>query len=302
MKLIIPMSGHGSRFKKVGYIAPKPLIIVEGRPIISHVLDMFPGIAEEDIVFICSTEHLETTNMAGVLESIAPKATIRSVDMSGAPKGPIYPLQQHYDTIPDSEPVMVSYCDFTQQWDFHDFATSVAEAGVAGAVPSYTGFHPHLLRKQLYGGVLTDANGYMVNYREKYCFTENPEDSHHSSGMYYFQSGRLLKQYCDEVVSSDLQVGGEYYVSLPYYYMLRDALRISVPTANYFMQWGTPEDLEEYEAWSRRIHNDLGLEKKITDIPRSREQYVTIPWNESSEEFKKSYVYWRTYFAKKLTG
>ena len=32
MQIIIPMSGFGERFRKVGYEVPKPLIEVEGRP------------------------------------------------------------------------------------------------------------------------------------------------------------------------------------------------------------------------------------------------------------------------------
>ena len=37
------MSGFEERFRKVGYKAPKPLIEIEGKPIIAHVIDMFPG-------------------------------------------------------------------------------------------------------------------------------------------------------------------------------------------------------------------------------------------------------------------
>ena len=44
MQIIIPMSGFGERFRKVGYKVPKPLIEIEGKPIIAHVIDMIPGV------------------------------------------------------------------------------------------------------------------------------------------------------------------------------------------------------------------------------------------------------------------
>ena len=44
------MSGFEERFRKVGYKAPKPLIEIEGKPIIAHVIDMFPG--EQEFIFI----------------------------------------------------------------------------------------------------------------------------------------------------------------------------------------------------------------------------------------------------------
>ena len=44
VQLVIPMSGIGKRFLEAGYYDPKPLIEVDGKPIIAHVLDMFPGV------------------------------------------------------------------------------------------------------------------------------------------------------------------------------------------------------------------------------------------------------------------
>jgi len=37
MQIIIPMSGFGERFKKAGFLLPKPLIEVEGKPIIASI-------------------------------------------------------------------------------------------------------------------------------------------------------------------------------------------------------------------------------------------------------------------------
>lgn len=296
MKLIIPMSGQGSRFKAVGYQTPKPLIMVEGRPIIAHVLDIFPG--EDDVFFLCSKIHLATTNMREILSELKPTAQIIEIDTEGSPKGPIPPVTEIYHLIGDEEEVMVSYCDYGQVWDYQAFRSEISKRQVAGAVPSYTGFHPHLLHKSLYGGILADENNLLLDYREKHSFTENPEDSYHSAGCYYFRSGAIMKKYCDEVLATDLNVNGEYYTSLPYYYMKRDGLPIYVAPVQKFMQWGAPEDLEEYEAWSRLIHQDLNLDKKVTEIPSVREPFVKIPYATDTPEFNKCYAYWSDYLKK----
>ena len=57
MQIVIPMSGFGERFRKVGYSVPKPLIEIDGKTIIQHVTEMFPG--ENDITFICNKDHLK---------------------------------------------------------------------------------------------------------------------------------------------------------------------------------------------------------------------------------------------------
>jgi len=54
IKIIIPILGFGERFRRAGYLVPKPLVKVEGKPIIAHVIDIFPG--ESDFLFICNQE------------------------------------------------------------------------------------------------------------------------------------------------------------------------------------------------------------------------------------------------------
>ena len=67
MKIIIPMSGMGTRFVKAGYKDVKPLIMVDNKPIIKHVIDLFPG--EIDIYCICNDIHLKTTDMRNILNN-----------------------------------------------------------------------------------------------------------------------------------------------------------------------------------------------------------------------------------------
>jgi len=54
MQIVIPMSGFGERFRRAGYAVPKPLIEIDGKPIVAHVINMFPG--ESDFIFICNQE------------------------------------------------------------------------------------------------------------------------------------------------------------------------------------------------------------------------------------------------------
>lgn len=294
MKLVIPMSGQGSRFKAAGYVTLKPLIVVDGKPIIAHVLDMFPG--EEDVIFICNAEHLNdpTLHIREILLELKPAATIVTVESHR--KGPVYDTTHAFPFIKDEEDVIISYCDFTQRWDYEQFKLDIKTLKPAGAVPSYTGFHPHLLHKNLYAGVLVDEYNMLTDIQEKHRFTDNPEDSHHSGGVYYFESGALLKKYSRELIDTEMSLNGEYYTSMLYYLLKRDNLPIYVPTVTHFMQWGTPEDLEEYEAWSLKIHATEKRDKLLTSIPDMRQSLVKIPYAEDSFEYTQSYDYWKSIF------
>ena len=52
MQIVIPMTGHGSRFIAEGYARLKPFIKIHEIPMISWVTTMFPG-NEDKILFIC---------------------------------------------------------------------------------------------------------------------------------------------------------------------------------------------------------------------------------------------------------
>jgi hypothetical protein len=51
-------------------------------------------------------------------------------------------------------------------------------------------------------------------------------------------------------MQKDFNVGGEYYVSLAYKLLLQNNDPIAVYPLQHFMQWGTPEDVDEYNSWS----------------------------------------------------
>ena len=142
IQLIIPMSGIGKRFIDAGYIDPKPLIEVDGHPIIKHVVDLFPGVT--DVTFICNEKHLKETNMRGILESISPGCKIYEVSNNNR-KGPVDAVYQIKDQIKDDSEVIVSYCDYGTYWNFESFLKTVRDGNFDGSIPCYTGFHPHML-------------------------------------------------------------------------------------------------------------------------------------------------------------
>lgn len=245
MQIVIPMSGSGNRFIKAGYRDIKPLIPVDKKPIIEYVIKLFPG--ETNFLFICSNEHLRSTPIRSVLERLMPTGKIVGVDP--AKRGPVWTVLQAKDYIQEAEPIIVNYCDFFALWDYLAFKHMTKTTACAGAIPCYIGFHPHLLSPNLYASCKTDIDKNLIEIREKYSWTENKMESYQSDGTYYFQSGRLVKKYFQQLVDEDINLNGEYYISLVYNLLVRDQLPVKIFEVNKFCQWGTPEDLSVFNYW-----------------------------------------------------
>ena len=247
IQIVVAMSGFGERFRRAGYDRPKPLIEVEGKPIIAHVADMFPG--EDDILFVCSDAHLANPEwrMAEILRACRPGARIAAI----APhkRGPVHAVQQVLHRLDPARPVFVSYCDYGCFWDWNDFRAFVAETRCDGAIPAYRGFHPHSLGTTNYA-YLREQGGWISDIREKAPFTDDRMNEYASSGGYYFATAALMADAFERMIAAELSVGGEYYASLAYKPLLQDGRNIAVYELQHFMQWGTPEDVAEYQQWS----------------------------------------------------
>ena len=247
MQIVIPMSGFGERFRSKGYGIPKPLIPVDGKPLIQHVTEMYPG--AESFIFICNENHLadEKIRMKKTLE--ATQTPHQVVAIAEHKLGPIHAILQAKDIIEENEDVIVSYSDFSCNWDFEDFRNFVRDRRVDCVVPAYKGFHPHSAGKTNYAYIKEDKNRISA-VSEKRPFTEDKTQEYTSSGAYYFKSASIMINYFEKVVENSLTVAGEYYVSSAVDLLAKDGLDAIVYPIQHFMQWGTPEDLEEYIYWS----------------------------------------------------
>lgn len=158
---------------------------------------------------------------------------------------------------------IINYCDFYMTWDFQKFAEEAKARDCDGAVPCYTGFHPNLLpQNNFYASCLTDDEDNLIEIREKYSFEQDKTKAKHSPGVYYFKNGAVMEKYCQILTEhEECAINGEYYASLPYNFMVKDGLKVWVPTdVPYFCQWGTPEDMREFVYWT-----DLILHVKAKD-------------------------------------
>ena len=280
MHIIVPMSGLGTRFINSGYKDPKPLIKVDGKYIIEHVCELFPS--ENHFSFICNSKHLKETNMREILLGIKPEATI--FEISVHKKGPVYAVSQIFDSIKDNEEVIVNYCDFGTYWNYDDFLKHTRDRDADGAIPSYKNFHPHMLGDTNYA-FIKDQEQWMVEIKEKEPFTNNRMNEFASNGTYYFKKGSYVKKYFKKLIENNININGEYYVSLVYNLLVQDSLKVSIYNIQHMLQWGTPQDLEIYLSWSKYFRKIIAcnFQNKSLNI-----HYGLIPLAGKGARFKNA--------------
>ena len=248
MKIIIPFTGDGLRFVNAGFDRLKPFILIANKSIIERNIGIFDPKDHKDIIFITRNDHIQKYDyILPTLKQIAPAAQIVILD-NAEKKGPVVNIMKIQDLIADDEEIVVNYCDYYMHFNWQKFKEDISIRKCDGAIPCYSGFHPHLLAKNnFYASCKVDNNQNLVAIKEKFSWTDNKEKSLHSAGLYYLKSAKLLKKYYKILIDNNDNINGEFYCSLPYNYMVNDNLQVWCPAnVDKFCQWGTPKDLKEF--------------------------------------------------------
>ena len=265
MLVFIPMAGFGDRYMRAGYTKPKPLIDIDGEPMIARVLEAFP--ADVKLLFGVNRRHAEETDVLAELRKLRPNA--KTVILEPHKDGPIQTLLSCESEIPKDEDVLLNYCDFGVRWSFENFVRWLDTNRWDGAMTAYRGFHPHSLGPTLYAYMRNEGDR-VTEIREKHHFTKNKFEEYASSGLYWFRRGSDMLRIAREMIAKGERVNGEFYVSMAMQHLIEGGGKVGVYELDKFFQWGTPEDLRDYESWSRAMrHLDSFLERVKTAPSRS---------------------------------
>ena len=250
MNIVIPMSGTGSRFANKGYKEIKPLVKVFGKPIIQYIVEKFSD--EDDFIFICRKEHLLKTDLdlENYLKSLATNVKVLSVDDHKL--GPVHSLLEVKNFIDFESELIVNYCDFDWRWNYQEFKKWLAIEKPDAALCVYSGYHPHYINPASYAHTRNHQH-YVLEIKEKQSFTKYREEEPAASGTFYFSSGKILFDACNWLIDKNEKINGEFYVSLLFNYFPLKNMRTLSYFVKYFMQWGTPEDLEDYKFLAKKV-------------------------------------------------
>lgn len=235
MKIIIPMAGEGSRFTKAGFSLPKPLIDVEGKPMIQKVIENLPFDAE--FIFLVRTEHLNDYRLEPVL-STATSGKCKIVPVSGLTEGAVCTVLLAKDLINTSEPIIISNCDEIMEYSVTNFKTmlflSDPQTDFIWVFQS-----PDLNPKWSFARI--DSYGRIVQVAEKQPISYNA-----TCGVYYWGQGSTFVSCAEEMVRKNVRVKNEFYICPVY----NEGISVGRKVFPFFVEkmWGlgTPKDLDAY--------------------------------------------------------
>jgi len=231
MKVLIPMAGAGSRFEKAGYTFPKPLIEVNGKPMIQLVVENLN--VEAEYVFIVQKEHYDKYNLQYLLNLISPDCKIVQVD--GITEGAACTTLLAKEYIDNNDALLIANSDQFVDWNSNEFLYSMQAGEVDAGILTFESVHPK------WSFARVNEEGLVCEVAEK-----KPISNKATVGIYYWKQGSDYVKYAEEMIEKDKRVNNEFYVCPVFNEAIDDGLRVKTFDIDKMWGLGTPEDLEVF--------------------------------------------------------
>lgn len=233
MKILIPMAGQGSRFATEGYTFPKPLIDVDGKPMIQKVVENLNFSAE--FIFLVRKEHLRKyEGLSDTLHRIT-GGQAKIVEVEGLTEGAAFTALLAKEHINTDEDLLIANSDQVIEYRPENFLTMKNMTTVDGIVFTFNAVHP----KWSFAKV-NDA-GFVTQVAEKV-----PISNVATCGIYWYRKGKDFVQAAESMITKNIRVNNEFYIAPVYNEMIGSGQTV-IP---FFVQEmhgiGTPEDLQTF--------------------------------------------------------
>lgn len=231
MNVVIPMAGAGSRFSKAGFTFPKPLIEVNGKPMIQVVVENLN--LNANYIFIVRKEHRKQYNLDTTLNLIAPNCKIIEIDH--LTEGAACTALLAKDLINNENPLFFANSDQFVEWNSNEFFYKMNETKALGGIPVFKSTHPKWSFAKI------DINGDVLEVQEK-----NPISDNATVGFYYFRHGSDFVENAEEMIKNNDRVNNEFYLCPVYNYLIKNKGNVKTFVVEEMWGLGTPEDLDTY--------------------------------------------------------
>ena len=233
MKILIPMAGEGSRFAKEGYTFPKPLIDVNGKPMIQRVVENLDF--DADYIFLVRKSHVK--KYKGLLNTLQRITNGRShhVIVDGLTEGAACTALLAEEYINSNESLLIANSDQIIHYEKKNFQNLKNLTEVDSIVWTFNDVHPK------WSFVKTNSRGFVTQVAEKMPISDIA-----TCGIYWYRKGSDFVNYAKQMIKKDIRVNNEFYIAPVYNELINDKKSLIPFYVHKMWGIGTPEDLKNF--------------------------------------------------------
>ena len=235
MNVLLLMAGPSDNFREAGYLYPKPLIEIDGKPIIQRAIEQLGALLGEDGHLIAAVRHDESAkyHIGAVVKLLVPTAEI--LEVHGNTDGAACTALLAVDLICNDEPLIIVNGDQLIDADLVPVMHKFQKDSLDGGIIIFNDIHPR------WSFVKCGKDGLVIEAAEK-----RPISNLATAGIYYFKSGRDFVEAAQAMILKNAAVNGSFYICPVYNEMILKNKKIGTHRIEreQYISLATPQGIE----------------------------------------------------------
>ena len=236
INILIPLAGTNQFFNESEYPYPKPLIEINNKTMIEHVINNFDSIKEKkQFIFIVNSEDCKKYHLDNVLNLLTDdKCKIVKID--NETKGAACSAMMAIEYINNDTPLVIANADQLFDDNLNEIISNFKDLD-AGVIV-FDSIHPR------WSYARVDEDNYIVETAEKRPLSKNA-----IAGLFYFKNGKDFISSAMSMIQKDTSVNGLYYISptLNEMVLKNKKMMIEKIDNSKYHTFYTPQKIQEYE-------------------------------------------------------
>jgi dTDP-glucose pyrophosphorylase len=234
MLLIIPMAGRGSRYANVGYTTPKPLIEINGKPMLYHAFQSVKDVPYEKVIFIALKEHEQTFGVSKLIKEqiVTDFELILLDDVTEGQLCTVLTASQYFQP---NQSILIAASDSYIESNIAEEVKNTEADGIISVIN---------LPGEQWSFAKTDESGKVIQVAEKTRISD-----HASTGIYYFKDAKRFEHHAQQLIQQKETTKGEYYIMPLYNKLIAKGAQIELSHAKAMWDMGTPEAKLKFEKY-----------------------------------------------------
>ena len=243
---LIPMAGKGSRFREYGYRVAKPLIQINGRPMIFRILNSMPE--QDQWIFLPRQKDLDRHPIKKALLSFSENSIILGV--KGYTSGQAATCLLAEDMIDDNSELIIASSDYEHRYNPELWQAIIQNPEIDGAIWTYRSGSMVLKTPEMFAYCELKSDGFSVSrVVEKSTISDKPNLDPLVVGTFWFRHAGDFKLAANNLIDNDIRINGEHYIGTSINYLLKNGKKFVIFDISQWISFGNPLELQILEYW-----------------------------------------------------
>ena len=236
---IIAMAGIGKRFTEKNVKTPKPLILVNHKPMFIHAALSLP--ISDKFYFICNKKLNKKFYLSKIIKKKFKKKKIIYVNKLTSGQAITCNLATKY--VKKNDIITFGSCDYKYDFNNKNYRQLLKTSDVIVFVHKPQTYN--LNNPKEFGWIKTRDKKKISKINCKNIVSKNPKKDYVIVGSFTFKNKYIFKKSLKEMIKEKFKVNNEYYMDVVAKYSLKLGYKVNYFLVSKYKSFGTPQNIKK---------------------------------------------------------